>query len=248
MEPSRGASAGAALIRVARVARALTGPGEAHEERLLLRLRALASPVRLQILRALVTPSRATNLRVRAAGERAGLGAERFLGRTTLLEHLDIMTDAGLVRRIGDDYATDQQAVVALLQDLGELARLRALVEVDVEETRPSSAPAVQPLPVFPRVLVLNGPEAGRAVALRGHGPWRLGRGSECEVALAHDPHVSRVHAELARRGEAYTLRVSESAKNPIFVDFARLAPGAAQDVRAGSVLSVGATLVALQA
>lgn len=216
-------------------------------DRLLVRLRALASPVRLAILRALVTPSRPTALRIRAAGERAGLDAERFLGRTTLLEHLDVLSDAGLVRRIGDDYATDQQAVVALLQDLGELARLRALVEVDVEQTRASTGPAVQPLPLWPRVLLLNGPEAGRAVMLRGQGPWRLGRGSECEVALAHDPHVSRVHAHLSRLDETYSIRVGERAKNAVFVDFARLAPGASQELRAGSVLSIGATLVALQ-
>ena len=217
-------------------------------ESLLARLRALASPVRLAILRALVTPTRASDLRVRAGGERAGLTAARFLGRTTLLEHLDVLVDAGLVRRIGETYALDQQAVVALLQDLGELARLRALVEVDVEVTRAAAAPALQPLPRLPRALVANGPEAGRAYALEGNGPWRIGREPTCDVALAHDPHVSRVHVTVERDGSHFIGHVAPTAKNPVFVDFAQLAPGASAPMRAGTLLLVGATALVLQA
>lgn len=215
--------------------------------RLLLRLRALGSPVRLQLLKALVTPSRPTDLRVKAAAERAGLGAERILGRSTVIEHLDTLQDAGLVRRLGETYVTDQQAVVALLQDLGDLARLRALVEVDVEVTRTAPAPLAQPLPVLPRLLVANGPAAGRAVAIEGAGPWRMGRGSECEIALAHDPHVSRVHATLARDAEGFVLRVEPTAKNPVFVDFASIPAGSAARVRPGALISIGATLLVLQ-
>lgn len=217
-------------------------------EALLVRLRALASPVRVQILRALVSPSRAADLRIRAAGERAGLLAERFLGRTTIIEHLDVLEAAGLVRRVGDLYVVDQQAMVALLQDLGDLARLRALVEVDVEVTRAAPAPLAQPLPRLPRVLVANGPMAGRGFALEGAGPWRMGRGAECEVALAHDPHVSRVHATLERSPSGHVVRVASAAKNPVFVDFAQVAPGEVADVRAGALLWVGATLLVLQA
>lgn len=217
-------------------------------ERLLATLRALASPVRLQILRALVVPARASEIRVRAAGGRAGLGADRTVGRTTVLEHLAVLEDAGLVRRVGDAYAVDQQGVVAVLQEIGELARLRALVEVDVEATRASPPPATQPLPLWPRVLVLTGPQAGRAVALTGSGPWRIGRGSACEVPLTHDPHASRVHAEIARVEQGFRLSVSDAAKNPVFVDFGLLAPGAWADLRPGSALLVGATTLVLQA
>lgn len=216
--------------------------------RVLARLRALGSPVRLQILKALVQPSRAAELRIRAPAERAGLGAERMLGRSTLVEHLDVLVDAGLVRRIGETYVVDQQAMVALLQDLGDLARLRALVEVDVEVTRTAPAPLAQPLPRLPRVLVANGPEAGRAFGLEGAGPWRVGRGADCEVALGHDPHVSRVHLTLERDADGTQVRVSPTAKNPAFIDFAQLEAGASARVRSGALLSVGATLLVLQA
>ena len=222
--------------------------GGAEGERLLSALRALASPVRLQILRALVVPMRAADIRVRAASERAGLGADRTVSRTTVIEHLDVLEEAGLVRRVGDSYAVDQQGVVAVLQEIGELARLRALVEVDVEATRVTPSPGAQPLPVWPRILVASGPGAGRAVALKGEGPWRIGRGSECEVALQHDPHVSRVHAELSRIGGQFAIQVSGTSKNPVFVDFALLAPGARAELRDGSALSVGATMLVLQA
>lgn len=214
---------------------------------LLLRLRALASPVRLQILRALVVPARSSDIRVRAAGERAGLGAERVVGRSTVIEHLDVLERAGLVRRLGESYAVDQQAMVALLQDLGDLARLRALVEVDVEVTRAGPRPTAQPLPNLPRVLLANGPDAGRGIALEGAGPWRIGRGADCEVSLGHDPHVSRVHVTLEKAEGAFAAHVSSAAKNPVFVDFAQVAPGEAMPLRVGALLSVGATLLVLQ-
>lgn len=225
----------------------MTAQEDEASERLLVALRALASPVRLQILRALIVPTRAADIRARAANERAGFGPDRTVGRTTVIEHLDVLEKADLVRRVGDSFVVHQQGLVAVLQQLGELARLRALIEVDVEATRASPAPASQPLPIWPRVLVVNGPDAGRAVALQGAGPWRIGRGSECEVSLTHDPHVSRVQAEILRATVGFRLRVNDASKNPVFVDFARVDPGASSDVRSGSALSVGATMLVLQ-
>lgn len=226
---------------------AMMEPDEGGEDRVLPRLRALASPVRLQILRALVVPMRAPDVRVRAAGGRAGLDADRFVGRTTVIEHLDVLEKAGLVRRVGEAYAVDQQSMVALLQDLGDLARLRALVEVDVEETLGARGPEPHALPPPPRVLVGNGPEAGRATALTGDGPWRVGRGADVEVPLAHDPHASRLHLVLERSAGGFLARVAPTAKNAVLVDFARVGPGESAELRCGSLLSVGATLLVLQ-
>ncbi|HWH08054.1 MAG TPA: FHA domain-containing protein [Candidatus Thermoplasmatota archaeon] len=216
--------------------------------RLLARLRALASPVRLQLLQSLVSPARPHDLRVRAAGGRAGMEAERFLGRSTVIEHLDLLTEAGLVRRVDDAYAVDQQGMVAFLQDLGALARLRAVVEVDVESTLAAPSPSNQPVAAPPRLVVANGPEAGRAFALHGPGPWRVGRLSACEVPLVHDPHVSRLQATLHREGGAFVVEVAPSAKNVARVDFADAAPGARVPLRSGSVLGLGATALVLQA
>lgn len=217
-------------------------------ERLLLRLRALASPVRLQILRALVVPARAPDIRVHATGERAGLGAERFLGRSTVIEHLDILEEAGLVRRVGDVFAADQQGMVAFLQDIGSLARLRALVEVDVEATRSSPQPTTQPVAPLPRLLVASGPAAGRAFALDGPGPWAIGRGHANEIALAHDPHVSRTHVIVTRDATGFHAKVANAAKNPAFVDFVPLDASRIALLRPGSVLTIGVTPLVLQA
>lgn len=221
--------------------------GDAASDRLLLRLRALASPVRLQILRALVVPSRSQDLRIRAAGERAGLGAQRFLGRSTIIEHLDILEAAHLVRRMGEAYVVDQQEMVAFLQDIGDLARLRAIVEVDVETTRAAAVPPAQPLVTPPRLLVVNGPKAGQAFALTGGGPWRVGRDASCEVALAHDPHVSRLQLTLHRLETGLFAESSGSAKNAALLDFAPLPPGERVPVRPGAILFVGATALAVQ-
>jgi len=225
-------------------------PGRDDEvaERILARLQALASPVRLALLKALVVPTRAPDLRVPAARERSGFETVRFLSRSTIIEHLEVLEENGLVRRIGDLYAVDQQGMVALLQDVGDLAQLRALIEVDVEVTRESAPPRVQPAATFPRALLASGPEAGRAVALDGAGPWRVGRSAECEIALPHDPHVSRVHATIAREGDAFLVHVVAAAKNPVFLDFAAIAPGATARAGQGALLLAGATLVVLQA
>lgn len=217
-------------------------------EHLIRRLRALSSPVRLQILRALVTPTRAADVRVRAAGERAGLGADRFVARTTVIEHLQVLEEAGLVRRVGDAFAVDQQAMVATLQELGMLANLRALVEVDVETTLAAPQPPKEPLPPMPRLLFGNGPQSGRGVALHGAGPWRVGRTPDCDVPLTHDPHVSRHQMTLERVEGGFRCHVAASVRNPVLVDFERVPPGGSCGLRAGSVLLVGATLLVLQA
>lgn len=221
---------------------------DAATQTLAARLQALASPVRLQILRALVVPTRAPDVRVAAARERAGFEPQRFLSRSTVIEHLELLVRAGLVRRIGEQYVVDQQAMVAFLQELGDLARLRALIEVDVEATRATKAAAPAPLPPGPRLVLVGGTETGRAFELAGAGPWRIGRSPGSAVPLTHDPHVSRTHVTLERDGEGYRAVVSEAAKNPALVDFAPVAPGASARLQAGSILSVGATLLVLQA
>lgn len=215
--------------------------------RMLARLRALGSPVRLRILKALESPTRAADLRIPAGRERSGFGSERHLGRTTVLEHLDVLREAGLVRRVGDAYVVDQQGLVAFLQDIGDLGRLRAVVEVDVESTRAAAAPRQETPPALPRLVLVGGPESGRAFAVHGEGPWRIGRAPPCEVPLRHDPHVSRVHASLTRSGEAFSLRVEEAAKNGAVVDFATVPAGSSAPLRTGSILVVGATTLVLQ-
>lgn len=220
---------------------------DASEERLLAQLRALASPVRLRILQTLVVPVGSAEIRVPAAGERAGLAAGRFLGRSTVIEHLDALEKAGFVRRLGEAFVVDQQGVVAFLQAVGGLARLRATVDVDVERTFVVTPAASLPTIGRPRLVIVDGPEAGRAVSLEDAGPWRVGRDAACEVPLGHDPHVSRVHATLRKEVGSFVLEVSQTAKNPVLVDFARLRAGERAGLSCGSLLAVGATRLVLQ-
>lgn len=220
---------------------------DALAERLLARLQALASPVRLRLLNALVVPTRAPDLKVPAARERTGFERQRFLGRSTIIEHLEVLEKAGLVRRVGEQYVVDQQGMVVFLQDVSDLAKLRALIEVDVESTRPSRAISADALPPAPRVVIVGGPQAGRAFALAGRGPWEIGRAPTCDIALSHDPHVSRLHVSITQASTGHEARVVEAAKNAAWVDFARLEPGSSCPIRSGSILSVGATTLVLQ-
>lgn len=222
-------------------------PEDVAEEDLLPVLQALASPVRLRLLKALVVPARAPEIRVSAGRDRAGFESQRFLGRSTVIEHLDVLESAGLVRRIGEQYAVDQQGMVTFLQDLSDLAKLRALIEVDVESTRPSRPPSAGTLAPTPRLVIVSGPEAGHAFGLGGDGPWELGRAPTCAIALGHDPHVSRLHVLITRGPNGYTAQVPDVAKNPAWVDFARVEPGASSSVRAGSIVSIGVTTLVFQ-
>lgn len=232
-----------ALVMLARV----QPDQDDHSDKLLVHLRALASPVRLRLLKSLVSPTRAPDVRVPAGRARAGFEPQRFLGRSTVIEHLEVLVQAGLVRRVGEEYVVDQQGMVALLQDLGALAKLRALIEVDVESTRPAKPPLDAELPPTPRLTIVSGPEAGRAFGLVGDGPWELGRAPGCDIPLPHDPHVSRLHVLVARAADGFTVRVADVAKNAAWVDFARMEPGALAAVRPGAVVTVGATTLVLQ-
>lgn len=221
---------------------------EDEMDRLFARLQALASPVRLRLLQALVRPTRAPDLKVAAARERTGFEAQRLLGRSTVISHLDVLEQAGLVRRVGEEYVVDQQGMVAFLQDLSDLAKLRALIGVDVESTRPTKPFAGAAMPPAPRLVIASGPEAGRAFALSGAGPWEVGRAPACHAPLTHDPHVSRLHVLVRREADGFVVAVADVAKNAAWVDFERLEPGASVRARSGSIVTVGATTLVLQA
>lgn len=216
-------------------------------DRLLIRLQALASPVRLRLLGALVSPTRAPDLRIPASRERTGFESQRFLGRSTVISHLEALLEAGFVRRVGEEHVVDQQGMVAFLQDLSDLAKLRALIEVDVESTRPSRPLAVAAMPPMPRLVIASGSEAGRAFSLAGEGPWEVGRAPSGDVPLTHDPHVSRLHVVVERDEEGFVANVANVAKNAAWVDFVRLEPGSSARVRSGSIVTVGATTLVLQ-
>lgn len=217
------------------------------DDRLTAILKALSSPVRLRILEALREPTRAVDVRLRAGEERQGFSADRILSRPAIVQHLQVLEEVGLVKRVGEGYVVDQATMFDVVQELGGLARIRAVRGIDVDTTREARPAPPATLPPPPRLVVVGGPDEGHAFRLDGRGPWTLGRGDACDVRLVLDPGVSRLQATLHKLPTSVQIEAA-ATKNPVTVDYAPLQPGFRRTLAPGSVVGVGGTRVVYQA
>jgi pSer/pThr/pTyr-binding forkhead associated (FHA) protein len=90
--------------------------------------------------------------------------------------------------------------------------------------------------------LLYREPERGQAIVPLGAAPVTVGRGEGCEVCLAWDGDVSRVHAELERMGGAWTVSDDGLSRNGTFVNGERVS--GRRRLRDGDSLRFGDTLV----
>lgn len=213
-------------------------------------LKALSHPVRLDILRALRVPKRIGDLRLASGTTWAGLQPQRSLSRPAIFHHVEQLEEMGFVERVDEEgrYVVNQQRMFAFLGDLGALARIRPVVDLDVPETLAADAAEAVALPPPPRLLVVAGPKEGHAIALAGEGPWRVGRGADVELRLEYDPHVSREHILVRRSADGrYAAEPNPSSKNPAWLNY-RPVPAGGMDLAPGDILSVGSSRIAYQA
>lgn len=227
-------------------------PAPAQVDEMAQDLEALASPTRLRLLWALRSPKKASAVRVPASQARDGLPKDRALSRPAVVQHLDVLEDAGLVQPLdatqGSRYVVDHQRVFRLLKDLGRLAEIEPLVDVDVDETIHATAAPKGGLPDGPKFVSADGPSAGEAFALEGKGPWLLGRSREADVALDWDPHVSDKHARIHRDEDgAFVLEALSEATNPVQLNFEPVARGKREPLIAGAVVTAGASTLVFQ-
>lgn len=217
-------------------------------DRLTAILKALASPVRIRLLEALREPTRPVDVRLRAGEEKRGFSADRILSRPAIVQHLQVLEEVGLVRKVGEGYVVDQATMFEVVQELGGLARIRAVRGIEVDATREARPAPAAALPPPPRLVVVGGPDEGRGHRLEGRGPWTLGRGEGCDVRLALDPGVSRLQATLHRLPTSVQVEAVAASKNPATVDYAPLQPGLRRTLAPGAVLGVGGTRLVYQA
>lgn len=215
-------------------------------------LKALASHARLRLLWALRSPKKASDVRIPADRSYSGLAEGRVLSRPAIVQHLDVLEGHDLVRRLspedGSEYVVDQKNVFRVLQDLGRLAQIQPLVEVDVDETMDAQAREVGELPEGPKFVVVSGPTPGRVFELEGEGPWLLGRAPDVDVPLTWDPHVSEHQARILRDDDgAYLLEALTGTTNPLRLNFSEIAPSTAHPLIAGAVVTAGASRVVFQ-
>jgi hypothetical protein len=79
-----------------------------------------------------------------------------------------------------------------------------------------SAAAKVKLLPF--ELEVVSGPHLGQKFSFVDTASITIGRGTENQICLQHDPRVSRVHAEIRQENEVFYL-FNKTEKNPMFVN-----------------------------
>lgn len=217
-------------------------------------LEAISSPTRLELLRILRTPQTATEIRVGPTLSREGENPERPLTRQAISRHLDVLMEAGLVRRLpagrggkGDLFVLNHERLFAVVDEMRGLSRLRpTLLDGARDGTMAHAGSRDARPPAGPRLLVAYGRDDGVAYSLAEGARWRIGRGENAQIVLDYDPYTSSDHCEIVRRGDAFFV-VDLASRNGTWVDWARLPAHGEAALRPGSLLIVGRTNLVFQ-
>lgn len=225
---------------------AVPGPAaHMHDEHLANALNALASPTRLQILRALRTPRALAEIHVRAPE------GERNIARQTVREHLNKLIQVGMVasrevdRSYGDtvEFVANHQTIFALSEEMRALSRVRPIVEPDAATVHAPTAP--KPIEPGARLVVVKGLDEGTAFDLRppappARGEWLVGRRRGVAVSLDFDPYISSENSRIVWEGGAHVVEDLPGSRNGTSVNFQPLARGERRALAHGDVVGVG--------
>lgn len=243
----------------------VTGSDAMHDDLLAQALGALASPTRLQILRALRTPKVLAEIHVRAPE------SDRNIARQTVREHLNKLIQVGMVstrevdRAYGDtvEFVANHQTLYALSEEMRGLSRVRPAIEpegatVHSANARPranDASVATRGTPSSsaraPRLVMVKGLDEGTIFALRpaaetaARNEWLIGRRRGVAVALDFDPYVSSENSRIIWRDGAHVIENLPDSRNGTSVNFVPLAAGEARALRHGDIVGVGRSLLA---
>jgi len=231
--------------------------GPIDAPRLAAMLKALASPVRLQLLQALRAPRLLSEIRLRPA-RKDGRAEGRSINRVSVRGHLESLLRIGAVRaipvprdgRLMTHYVLDYGQLFALTQELQQLARLQP--EAGVLDGTMLGAPAEPRLSRDqPRLVLANGIREGQAFPLRAEGrrgQWLVGRSPEAGVLLEYDPYVSMENSRINLAGGAFTIVDLPASRNGTAVNWRPLAKNAPCPLANGDVVTVGRSTLVFQA
>ena len=225
---------------------------EVQRERTLAKaLAALASPVRLALLRRLRAPQALGEIRVRAEYEEHGGDDDRLISRQGVREHLDKLLAIGAVRALDEDgrvdYVLNHQTIYRLSEDLRELARLRPLEDGAGLPTVARPRASRKGLGDAPMLVLVKGLDEGRVFDLTPSGPkrqWTIGRRRGLDVALDFDPFVSSENALIEVVDGAYVLTDLPGSRNGTTLNFEPLDPAERRPLARGDVVGVGRSLL----
>lgn len=245
----------------------VTGSDAMHDDLLAQALGALASPTRLQILRALRTPKVLAEIHVRAPE------SDRNIARQTVREHLNKLIQVGMVttrevdRAYGDtvEFVANHQTLYALSEEMRGLSRVRPAVDpggstVHSDKGRPRSTPetpaaarAPAQTSVGPRFVMVKGLDEGTSFPLRAassaegsaRSEWLIGRRRGIAIPLDFDPYVSSENSRITWRDGAHVIENLPDSRNGTTVNFSKLGVGEQRALRHGDIIGVGRSLLA---
>jgi pSer/pThr/pTyr-binding forkhead associated (FHA) protein/tRNA A-37 threonylcarbamoyl transferase component Bud32 len=142
-----------------------------------------------------------------------------------------------------DTSVNDQPVLERLLADGDRLqvgcvptrVRLQGELGVPARVRRAVTPPAPRAL----GLTVLTGPQKGQTAVLKPGQAYHLGRVSDSDVTLTHDPHVSRKHLEVTATGDTLQIR-DQGSRSGFFLNQVHFAETA--EARLGDVLVIGKT------
>lgn len=210
-------------------------------------LKALASPVRLELLWKLRQPTAAGDVELRPRRP-DDLGADRSVSRQTIAVHLEKLEEAGVASRVpgpegnAGRWVANVPHLFALIEEMRKIARIPPSEHLDLDATVPRAPAEQTPWEPGRKLVVLTGPWEGRVFPLEGAGPWSLGRSRAAHVALTFDPYVSSEHAEVRLAPEGHAIAVHAKARNPASLNHGPIPPGASRLLRHGDAVGLGRT------
>lgn len=212
-------------------------------------MKALANPVRIDLLKALRQAKTLGEIRLRPRRGGSSDGLERIMSRVTVKQHLDQLMAIGVVQtrsivrdgRPLDHYIVDHRQLFALTEELRQMARLRPQGEMlDGTQPAPAANPMAQP---GAKLALVNGTYEGRVFPLPAVGRssrWSIGRRANSSVCLDYDPYVSLQNSEVVCTGGVYTIVDLPQSRNGTMVNWVTLPKGVPQRLESGDVIGVG--------
>lgn len=215
-------------------------------------LRALAYPLRLELLETLDEPATLSEIRISPLRGEQGASPARAAAMTTVAAHLDKLVEAGLVvtgqveaggKRL-TTYTVNPQRVYAITEELRRVSLRHGGRGRGEAETGTIVVPPAPRDAEGPRLVLVHGVYEGKVYPLAGEGPWAIGRRRDATIALDYDPFVSVEHARVERVDDVYRLVDDPESKNGTTLHWRALPKGGRAPLAHGDIVGVGRSLL----
>jgi len=221
-------------------------------------LKVLASESRLSLLSALRTPKTIDEILLSPSAARGEDRSHGPISRQAVQRHLDVLLDAGLVRResthhgvrrAGYAYVLDHTRVFAIVEEIRALTAYRSTMSPDLVRTESGRPSPRDEWEAGPKLVLVHGVGEGKAFALResalqtGRG-WIIGRSPDVQVPIVYDPFVSSENTAIVHGPNGYSVNDLRSSRNGTSLNWQRLGPGEEAPLESGDVIMVGRSLL----